>query len=573
MRKTGYIISLIAGICLGFCAKNSHAYMLPTIDVGAIAEGIKSNIELVKQSSIVVQATQFTGKISATLGDVKSSLTELAQSEAARMAELAKKQAENLQKAKEKYEKYKKRIEEEKAELEEGLAILNAAKGEIEDTIDDAKNAYDVTKNTYNYIKDAIENTVDDAKNTYGDVKNTYDDIKDTVEDTLPNNQNEPTSPAPTSTESTPQPQSANAPLPTRSSSSNNDNSTSDEELRKAQEEIEALKAALEFLMQQQGSDNNAPEIPEETPEDLEEALAEIERLKALLEDYENSIVPPEETPTAPTEDEETPETPTEDEETPETPTEDEETPETPTEGEGASPSGNENADNEKTTPTNTGGFRKRPQIPESVEFNTSSVEGLEDEKHYAYAAEVKERFSFAQAEEGSLTDDVPTGRNDTTGEFIISQELAQYCKININKATVEDLEECLKDVITYNSNPDMKVAEKADKMIDLIFYENASSLAAEAMYAKNRASHYKDDVLAPLKSDTASSQSTVTDDIVVLSKMHEQVQSLLIDLTKVYANRLYYQGVREALSYKLRDIDPEAAAALEETAKDGEDK
>lgn len=553
MRKTGYIISLIAGICLGFCAKNSHAYMLPTIDVGAIAEGIKSNIELVKQSSIVVQATQFTGKISATLGDVKSSLTELAQSEAARMAELAKKQAENLQKAKEKYEKYKKRIEEEKAELEEGLAILNAAKGEIEDTIDDAKNAYDVTKNTYNYIKDAIENTVDDAKNTYGDVKNTYDDIKDTVEDTLPNNQNEPTSPAPTSTESTPQPQSANAPLPTRSSSSNNDNSTSDEELRKAQEEIEALKAALEFLMQQQGSDNNAPEIPEETPEDLEEALAEIERLKALLEDYENSIVPPEETPTAPTEDEETPVT--------------------PTEGEGASPSGNENADNEKTTPTNTGGFRKRPQIPESVEFNTSSVEGLEDEKHYAYAAEVKERFSFAQAEEGSLTDDVPTGRNDTTGEFIISQELAQYCKININKATVEDLEECLKDVITYNSNPDMKVAEKADKMIDLIFYENASSLAAEAMYAKNRASHYKDDVLAPLKSDTASSQSTVTDDIVVLSKMHEQVQSLLIDLTKVYANRLYYQGVREALSYKLRDIDPEAAAALEETAKDGEDK
>ena len=553
MRKTGYIISLIAGICLGFCAKNSHAYMLPTIDVGAIAEGIKSNIELVKQSSIVVQATQFTGKISATLGDVKSSLTELAQSEAARMAELAKKQAENLQKAKEEYEKYKKRIEEEKAELEEGLAILNAAKGEIEDTIDDAKNAYDVTKNTYNYIKDAIENTVDDAKNTYGDVKNTYDDIKDTVEDTLPNNQNEPTSPAPTSTESTPQPQSANAPLPTRSSSSNNDNSTSDEELRKAQEEIEALKAALEFLMQQQGSDNNAPEIPEETPEDLEEALAEIERLKALLEDYENSIVPPEETPTAPTEDEETPVT--------------------PTEGEGASPSGNENADNEKTTPTNTGGFRKRPQIPESVEFNTSSVEGLEDEKHYAYAAEVKERFSFAQAEEGSLTDDVPTGRNDTTGEFIISQELAQYCKININKATVEDLEECLKDVITYNSNPDMKVAEKADKMIDLIFYENASSLAAEAMYAKNRASHYKDDVLAPLKSDTASSQSTVTDDIVVLSKMHEQVQSLLIDLTKVYANRLYYQGVREALSYKLRDIDPEAAAALEETAKDGEDK
>ena len=563
MRKTGYIISLIAGICLGFCAKNSHAYMLPTIDVGAIAEGIKSNIELVKQSSIVVQATQFTGKISATLGDVKSSLTELAQSEAARMAELAKKQAENLQKAKEDYEKYKKRIEEEKAELEEGLAILNAAKGEIEDTIDDAKNAYDVTKNTYNDIKDAIENTFDDAKNTYGDVKNTYDDIKDTVEDTLPNNQNEPTSPAPTSTESTPQPQSANAPLPTRSSSSNNDNSTSDEELRKAQEEIEALKAALEFLMQQQGSDNNAPEIPDEAPEDLEEALAEIERLKALLEDYENSIVPPEETPTAPTEDEETPETPTEDEETPVT----------PTEGEGASPSGNENADNEKTTPTNTGGFRKRPQIPESVEFNTSSVEGLEDEKHYAYTAEVKERFSFAQAEEGSLTDDVPTGRNDTTGEFIISQELAQYCKININKATVEDLEECIKDVITYNSNPDMKVAEKADKMIDLIFYENASSLAAEAMYAKNRASHYKDDVLAPLKSDTASSQSTVTDDIVVLSKMHEQVQSLLIDLTKVYANRLYYQGVREALSYKLRDIDPEAAAALEETAKDGEDK
>ena len=53
MKKSGYYMSILAGSIVFLKASTCHAF-IPTIDASAIAEGIKSNIELVKQSKVVV---------------------------------------------------------------------------------------------------------------------------------------------------------------------------------------------------------------------------------------------------------------------------------------------------------------------------------------------------------------------------------------------------------------------------------------------------------------------------------------------------------------------------------------
>ena len=77
MKKSRYYMSILAGSIVFLKASTCHAFF-PTIDASAIAEGIKSNIELVKQSKVVVDATKLTGQISSTLGEMKASISELA---------------------------------------------------------------------------------------------------------------------------------------------------------------------------------------------------------------------------------------------------------------------------------------------------------------------------------------------------------------------------------------------------------------------------------------------------------------------------------------------------------------
>ena len=57
-----------AGFCLYCTAAEA---LIPTVDAGAIAEGVKSNIELVKQSAVVAEATSIAGQMNSAIGDLQ----------------------------------------------------------------------------------------------------------------------------------------------------------------------------------------------------------------------------------------------------------------------------------------------------------------------------------------------------------------------------------------------------------------------------------------------------------------------------------------------------------------------
>ena len=630
MKKSGYYMSILAGSIVFLKASTCHAF-LPTIDANAIAEGIKSNIELVKQSKVVVDATKLTGQISSTLGELKASISELALDELKKAKEFVEKQKENYEKAKEDYEKYKKEVEAAQAELEEGKKMLEDAKKEVEDakdkvggTVSDVTNAYNDAKDKYEKAKGKVDGFIEDATDAYNDAKGYYDDAKDAYNDVKgyydkakgyyeegKDKLNDALDKAENiydKVDSTINKGSSSGSTTTPSYTPSYGSSTTPTDLASAQSEIESLRAEIEKLkvaaQVQTGYNNEGEESI--NPQNLEEALDEIERLREELAKYQggDSSNTTEEDKTLPTIDENqqslqpingTSETgigtripfsqPTNT--TPSVIEESEQSnqgitlqpineapavsinPRTTTTEELSQPQKLEipeentiNSLTPSTTLPSVKGFRQRPVIDNTTLYDiNASAEEFVAEK-YAYSVEVSERLNFAQLD--AATGDAPTGDNDVTGEFIISKEMAQHCKININIATIDQLEDCIKEIITYRSNPDMKVAEKGDALVDKIFYENAVGTAAAAMYAHNKASHYKEEVLIPMKADSAEGQSDVRDDISVLTSAQEQIQNLLIDLTKAYAAQVYQQSIKDALQTRLKDIDPEAALAAQ---------
>ena len=628
MKKSGYYMSILAGSIVFLKASTCHAFILPTIDASAIAEGIKSNIELVKQSKVVVEATKLTGQISSTLGEIKASISELALDELKKAKEFVEKQKENYEKAKEDYEEYKKEVEAAKAELEKGKKMLEDAKKEAEGAIADAQdkvggvvrdvsNAYNDAKDKYNDAKGKVDGFIEDATDAYNDAKGYYDDVKgyydeakgyyeegkDKLNDTLDKAEN-----IYNKIDSTINKGSSSGSTTTPSYTPSYGSSTIPTDLATAQSEIEALRAEIERLKVAQPQTGYTDDEPKDNiaPQNLEEALDEIARLREELAKYQggDSSNTTEEDKTLPIIDENqqslqpingTSETgigtripfsqPTNT--TPSVIEESEQSnqgitlqpineapavsinPRTTTTEELSQPQKLEipeentiNSLTPSTTLPSVKGFRQRPVIDNTTLYDiNASAEEFVAEK-YAYSVEVSERLNFAQLD--AATGDAPTGDNDVTGEFIISKEMAQHCKVNINIATIDQLEDCIKEIITYRSNPDMKVAEKGDALVDKIFYENAVGTVAAAMYAHNKASHYKEEVLIPMKADSAEGQSDVRDDISVLTSAQEQIQNLLIDLTKAYAAQVYQQSIKDALQTRLKDIDPEAALAAQ---------
>lgn len=640
MKKSGYYMSILAGSIVFLKASTCQAF-LPTIDASAIAEGIKSNIELVKQSKVVVDATKLTGQISSTLGEIKASISELALDELKKAKEFVEKQKENYEKAKEDYEEYKKEVEAAKAELEKGKKMLEDAKKEAEGAIADAKdkvggvvsdvtNAYNDAKEKYEDAKGKVDGFIEDATDAYNDAKGYYEDAKDAYNDVKGyydeakgyyeegkeklNDALDKAENIYDKVDSTINKGSSSSSTTTPSYTPSYNSSTTPTDLASAQSEIEALRAEIERLKAAQSQTGYTDDEPEDNiePQNLEEALDEIARLREELAKYQggDSSTATEEDKTLPTIDENQQSLqpisgtlgtsigtripfsqPTTLQPIGSTSTVVEEeseqsnqgitlqpineapavsiNPRTTTTEELSQPQKLEipeentiNSLTPSTTLPSVKGFRQRPVINNTTLYDiNASAEELVAEK-YAYSVEVSERLNFAQLD--AATGDAPTGDNDVTGEFIISREMAQHCKVNINIATIDQLEDCIKEIITYRSNPDMKVAEKGDALVDKIFYENAVGTAAAAMYAHNKASHYKEEVLIPMKADSAEGQSDVRDDISVLTSAQEQIQNLLIDLTKAYAAQVYQQSIKDALQTRLKDIDPEAALAAQ---------
>ena len=536
MKKSDYYKSLI--ISLGILLYGSSAEaLIPTVDFSAIAEGVKTNIELVKQSKIVVEATKLTGEIKSTVGSAKSALSDLENSEVVQELKKAQKEVENLREAAKIYEEYKEKIEQEKEKLEKKKEKLNKIKDKV-------TNAYTTVKDTY-----------DDAKEFYDEAKATYDEVKTAVDTYAPQVQNaintvqsftqEKQTNTEPSTVSTPQTityDTASAPQTQPTSTSTNES----QELQDAKAEIEQLKAALAALMTQNEANMETTEQTDaDNITDLEEAKAEIEKLKAELEKYQQA------------------ETETEAQTPPTTDSQNVKEEETTSQTEEKTNSA------EETTTQTRGSFRKIPQINTNDIFDKTSW--IEDKEIFTASRTYKEVLQFAKEEtaenQGSDLSNTPTGKNTKTDEFIMSDELAQYCGINVNNASESEISDCVKKLIEYRSSSNATEAEKAEKLIKKVLYDTSTALAAESMSTKVKSGNYKDEVIAEKQKSESQAQTTVRDDINVLSSNVALLQELMSNINKIYASRLMADSLREATKYKLQDIGETPSTATTGTS------
>lgn len=538
MKKSDYYKSLI--ISLGILLYGSSAealFPIPTVDFSAIAEGVKTNIELVKQSKVVVEATKLTGEIKSTVGSAKSALSDLENSEEVQELKKAQKEVENLREAAKTYEEYKEKIEQEKEKLEKNKEKLNNLK-------DKATNAYTTVKDTY-----------DDAKEFYDEAKDAYDEVKTTVDTYAPQVQNaintvqsftqETQTNTEPSTAATPQTityDTTSAPQTQPTSTPTNES----QELQDAKAEIEQLKAALAALMTQNEADMETTEQTDaDNITDLEEAKAEIEKLKAELEKYQQA------------------ETETEAQTPPTTDSQNE------TEEETTSQTEEKTNSAEETTTQTRGSFRKIPQINTNDIFDKTSW--IEDKEIFTASRTYKEVLQFAKEEtaenQGSDLSNTPTGKNTKTDEFIMSDELAQYCGINVNNASESEISDCVKKLIEYRSSSNATEAEKAEKLIKKVLYDTSTALAAESMSTKVKSGNYKDEVIAEKQKSESQAQTTVRDDINVLSSNVALLQELMSNINKIYASRLMADSLREATKYKLQDIGETPSTATTGTS------
>lgn len=523
MNRNSFIRIMVGiGILL---ASSSAIALIPTVDFSAIGEGVKSNIELVKQSSIVAEATSLTGEINSTIGSAKSSISQLGIEDAQKEVEKLKKQKENLEKAKKEYDKYKSELEAQKQALEEAKAEAERYKNEAQSAVNDVK---DVTA--------AAQSGLSEAKDMASEVKKSVSGAADTVSGAIPRTGS--SAPAPSSSR-----QSFNRPQqPLPETTVNNTSAAPD--LAAAQSEIARLQAELNALKaqgQQQTvgtTGNTAVRENPETIRNLNEALAEIERLKAEIADLsENEILPENVNMLS-------------------------EEIDVLSEAKASLPKLDETAKQllpvtETAVPQ--GSFRKRPNAkPAESFYEKQSFNADKAEKIYTASVEMSQTLSFAQvsSEDGENTASLmntPTGKNAKTDEFIFSDHLARYCEVNVNNLEDEEaMKKCLQDLVAYRSAGDMQTAAAGNTLYTNIMQDTASSLAAEAMAMKNKASNYEDEVLKEVNDDLSKS-STIRDDINSVAETNKQIQLLLNDILKVYAAQVSLDAMDSLAKYNAK--------------------
>lgn len=523
MNRNSFI-RIMAGISM-LLASSSAIALIPTVDFSAIGEGVKSNIELVKQSSIVAKATSLTGEINSTIGSAKSSISQLGIEDAKKEVEKLKKQKENLEKAKEEYDKYKSELEAKKKMLEDAKAEAKRYKNEVQSTVNDVKD-----------VAATARSELSEAKDMASGVKESISDAKGAVSRVVP--QTGSSSPAPSSRrQSFSQPQQPQPKTTVNNTSAATDLAAAQNEIARLQTELNALKAQGQQQPVGTVGNTTVQENPE-TIQNLNEALAEIERLKNEIADLSENEILPESVNMLFEETDVSPEVKTS------LPKPDEMTEQLLPVMETAVPQGS---------------FRKRPDAkPVQSFYEKQSFNADKAEKIYAASVEMSQTLSFAQvsSEDGENTASLmntPTGKNAKTDEFIFSDQLARYCEVNVNNLQDEEtMKKCLQDLVAYRSAGDMQTAAAGNTLYTNIMQDTASSLAAEAMAMKNKASNYEDEVLKEVNEDI-SSASTIRDDINSVAETNKQMQLLLNDILKVYAAQVSLDALDSLAKYNAK--------------------
>lgn len=560
-------------------SNNAHA-QFPTFDISAIKEGITSNIELVKQSKIVTDATATAGKINAGIGDAKASVSKFAGDnleKAKEKAEKIKKEKERIEEKKKKYEKYKEELEAKKKQMEDAKARVEKAKADAEKYKSDIESG----------VADAKEMAAD-AKGMAADAKEMAAGAKDMASSKISNAKSQAgisqnsgtTSPAA-------MPAQVEVPVP---NSNNKNYEPSMQQLPMAMEQAPMLAEAAETVPVSQEErdalDHERAELEvdamlAQTPEEkaaIEEKKKDLQvRMDALEANSAAPVVG--ETVPAPVSNEQgalgrrpfgtqalkvsaeakadvkaAPQTASEEK------TADKEMPAPKRakilDGETSSDANIEPQDfhrakildtyqapedhrpkildqvNQPQKAPAAGGFRKR-----AVPMKSSSLETITERK---FVRSFSETLVFAQAG----MDEMPDGVQD--GVFIIADRMARECEVNVKD--LEDqkvMDDCIKKLVALKSSKESSIAQEGGAIYRSIMQETVNALTAESMSEKNIAATYEQKVLEKLEKDIANTKNS-RDDTGGLAMTNKELQYLLNRVLKIYSSQLMLNALQQ---------------------------
>ncbi len=559
----------LAGIGFLFSIPTEASAQFPTFDIAAIKEGITSNLELVKQSKIVTEATATAGKINAGIGNAKASMSKFAGDNLAKAQEKMEKiqkEKERLEKKKEKYEKYKEQLEEKKKQLEEAKARVEQAK----QTVNDAKDKVNDVREKVNDVKDMAA----DVKELAGDIKSEAQSKVGAAKKSAGIASDNRTSvPVPTSDnkiyeepEISAEPAVAEEAAVEASGEEAEEAATSEEGTEPSAEELKAEESAL--IKEKAALEVDA--MLAKTPEEK----AAIEAKKAVLDEKIQAFdARKEAAKAAGTSAGE---------------------PEKASAGKGRRPFGtdalkNKKDDSEAQKPKSAekessaekenetqshrakildGETSTKMEIPEAhrpkildgetstkMEIPESHRPKILDEAEKSGAAKSsggfrkrarsadlnmlsKQRFARSFEERlafGQLNDEeIPDGMQD--GVFILSDRMATECGINVKD--LEDpqvIDDCIKKLVALKTNKVASTAAEGQAVYNAIMQETVNALIAESMNQKNVAATYEENVLKKLEEDIANAKNS-RDDTSGLTMTNKEHQFLLNRILTVYA-------------------------------------
>ena len=570
----------------------------PTLDISSVKEGISTNIELVKQSKVISDATATVGKINSAIGDAKASVSKFAADNLAKAQEKMKKlqeEKERIEKKKEQYEKIKKKIAEKKEAIEDYKRQSQALKSKVEGYVADAKEIKQDVSDFVSYVKDDVSSTSSSSGTSSENTDlNTTTSVTETKQQTaIPGRTTFGSARAETKYQTV---------APTSDAKDYGDNvagadlkSLTDQQSRlkteqdaldteKAELEVDAMftktpeeKAAVEEKMKaldakyedlngrmaanaaqlSAASEQTETETAVETPE--EEAVPAGRRPFGRPE---NAAVVTDEAGNDQQDGDEK-ETDANNEPQPfhrakildgETSTK-MEIPESHTpkilEGETSTKMAIPESHRAKILDTYQAPVDHTPKILEQYRQQSGSSSGgfrkraiqktsaLQNDRRQA-SRSFSETVAFADLS----GDSVPDGT--VNGVFILSDRLAQECEINL--ADLEDetiMDECIKKLVKAKSDKDASIAQEATAVYKTIMQETVNGLIAESMAQKNKAANYETKVLEEMEKKIAQTKN-IRDDTGGLSLTNMETQYLLNRILTIYAARLTLDTLNE---------------------------
>lgn len=578
----------LTGIGLLISISNNASAQFPTFDISAIKEGITSNIELVKQSKIVTDATATAGKINAGIGDAKGSMSKFAGDNLAKAQEKAeklKKEKERIEEKKKKYDEYKAEVEAKKKEMEEAKARIEAAKAEVNDAKDMASSAKDLASSAVSDAKGTVQSKVSDAKSQAGvspesstasaapssqvsvavpnsDNKNyepmvqemqpQIERIPSTVyeQEELPQIMEE--APIATDAENTDELEGkelavqeerdaldhemAELEVDAMMAQTPEEKAAVEEKKKELQERIDAFeaknaapeKAAAEALTADGSAKADAAPMGRR-PFGTQALKVNVEAKAELKADGQGQEIPKR----AKILDGETSsDASIEPQAFHRAKILDGDTSTKMEVPESHRPKILDEYKQQQQKAPAAGGFRKR-----AVPMKSSSLEnGMERQ----FARSFNETLVFAAAG----MDEMPDGTQD--GVFIVADRMARECEINVKDLDDQKvMDDCIKKLVALKSSKDSAIAQEGNAVYRSIMQETVNALTAESMAQKNIAATYEEKVLEKLEKDIANTKNS-RDDTGSLAMTNKELQYLLNRILTIYSSQLSLNALQQ---------------------------